>query len=165
MRTRTLAAAAVATCAAIAGAAVTTSTSAQDPGPRTVSFTTDERETAGNFALDDLKPTSRRFRFTIGDRFAFTSPIVDKPRGKRIGTLHGTCTATAKGPAVFEKANLVCNVIYQVPGGTLSASALAVKGKIIPTAVGGTGVYNGARGGGTIKEGGDYSTDTYTLLP
>lgn len=164
MRTRTLAAAAAATCA-IAGVAFTTTTSAQDPGPRTVSFTTDERETVGTFGLDDIKPTSRAFKFTAGDHFGFSSPIVDKPRGKRIGTLHGTCMATAKGPAGFGKTNIICTVIYQVPGGTLSATALAVKGKLRPTAVGGTGIYNGARGEGTVTEERNYSTDTYTLLP
>jgi hypothetical protein len=154
-----LPAAAVAT---VVIALMSTSGSAQTPGTTLQLF---ESEKGASFRFVDNPPKSKNERASVGDAFAFNSPVLDQARQTRLGNLSAHCTVTRPGKE--SNAETVCLGAFRLPDGIITL-ATSIKGspKTVTAAVtGGTGAYQGARGSltSTTVEGG--SEDTITLLP
>jgi len=157
---------------ATAGAAVgvlailSASGSAQAPAGTTLQLF--ERERGSSFGFVDNPPkikNRRNARVSVGDVFAFSSPIFDQSRATRLGSLHVQCTVTK--PGTEARSESICVGAFRLKDGTIALTA-TLKGepKTVTAAVtGGTGAYIGARGTllSTNVRGG--AEDTITLLP
>jgi len=144
---------AVGAASALALAAVPAA--AQAPGP-TLRFK--ERNKGGTFKFIDNPPRARRGRPTAGDMFVFSNPLVSAT-GARRGTLRATCTFASTRAAL-------CYGVFSLKEGQLVAivstnnlDARTTRGAI----VGGTGVYEDARGALTSTTTKTGSDDTVTL--
>jgi hypothetical protein len=147
--------------------------SAQDtgtPGATILSFY--EPDAGGTFRLIDnapkspaKNPQSSKYRFSIGDKLVFSSPLYDKKGGTRLGTLYADSTVT-KG-TTFANIGLIATATYVLNDGSqISVQGAFTLGKESTAAiVGGTGRYEGARGHLSSTNTPDSSTDTLTLLP
>jgi hypothetical protein len=151
-----------AAAATVVLALMSTSGSAQTPGTTIQLF---ESEKGASFGFVDNPPKSKNDRASVGDAFAFNSPVLDQARQTRLGNLSVQCTVTRPGKE--SKAETACSGAVRLADGMITLST-SIKGnpKTVAAAVtGGTGAYNGARGSltSTTVEGG--SEDTITLLP
>jgi hypothetical protein len=156
--------------AVAAGLVVTAGGSAQTPGARTVSLF--EANTGATFAFVDNAPKSpvanqesRRFRFSMGDKIEFANPVLDRRGGNRLGVLYGEGTVM-KG-RTFANIVLLGTVTFAFSDGSQVAGVgMFSPGKTARVAlIGGTGVYEGARGSIVSQEVQGGSQDTLTLLP
>jgi Dirigent-like protein len=142
--------------------------SAQQPGERTLTFT--ERGNRGTFRIIDNPPrnpkgvSERRFRFSAGDAFVFSSPLFDAANRRRVGRLAGLCTVFRGG--TFETSALYCTVGIKLSNGSIEfQGSVRFSGVVRIAVVGGTRAYEGARGSFTSTEGKRTSTDVVHLLP
>ncbi len=156
---------------ATAGAAIGTlailsaSGSAQTPGTTLRLF---ESEKGSKFGFVDNPPkikNRRHAKVSVGDAFAFSSPIFDQSRATRLGTLSVQCTVTT--PGTEAKSESICVGAFRLNDGTIALTApLKGEPKTVTVAItGGTGAYNGARGTLVSKNVKGGSEDTITLLP
>ena len=90
-----------------------------------------------------------------GDQFIFAGDVFDRPGGMFLGTTGGSCT-TLTGNATSGKQ--ACNGTLNLAGGQIviqgvdDTAALFVRGDAVPlTIVGGNGIYQNARGNGTVQ--------------
>ncbi len=153
--------------AAIATVAVLSAPgSAQDPGGTTLEVFERERGTSFGFVDNPPRAKNRRDqRVTVGDVFAFNSPVFDESRKTRLGALSVQCTVTRPGKEAQSES--VCSGAFRLRDGTIALTG-TLKGSprtvVIPI-TGGTGEYNGARGtlrSTTVKNG---SVDVLEMLP
>ena len=144
--------------------------SAQAPPGRTLTFF--EPDEGGTFKFVDTpprspsrNPESRRFRFSVGDSVLFTSRVLDRRGGTRVGTVYGRFTVL-KGRN-FENADFLLDGAIRLRDGQLIlAGHLRFEEDIAPLAVvGGAGAYEGARGQLTTRDVQGGSEDTVHLLP
>ena len=144
---------------------------AQTPGATTLSLF--EADAGARFQIVDnaprspvRNPGSRRFRFSLGDQFVFSNPLLDRRGGTRVGTLYVNAVVV-KG-RTFRDAVVLGEVVWalndgsQITGqGTFSFADDTAEVAI----VGGTRTYAGARGSATSQTVRGGSQDTLTLLP
>jgi hypothetical protein len=142
--------------------------SAQLPGERTLTFT--ERNNRGTFNVVDNPPrnpkgvSERRFRFSAGDVFVFSSPLFDAANQRRVGRIAGACNIVKRGN--FETAASYCTAGIELSDGSIEFQGSVRFGQVVHVAVvGGTQAYEGARGSLTSREGQRTSTDVVHLLP
>jgi hypothetical protein len=90
-----------------------------------------------------------------GDQFVFAGDVFDRPGGMWLGSGSGSCT-TLTGDAT--SGQQACNGTFNLAGGQLvvqgvaDTAALFVRGEKVPVSiVGGTGIYQNARGDGTVQ--------------
>jgi hypothetical protein len=90
-----------------------------------------------------------------GDQFLFAGDVFDHAGGSKIGHTAGLCT-TLSGDA--NGGDAFCQGTFNLAGGQLAIQGLADGGALFGagvtspvTIVGGTGIYNNARGEGTIQ--------------
>ena len=150
---------------AAAGLAVAlwSSASAQDPGPRTLTF--NELEKGSTFThIRNTKSRSERANMQ-GDVIAFTNPLTD-PAGKRVGKLHVSCVTTT-GSRNFMKSTLTCLAVVTLRDGTLTLQLnTPPRARESTGAVtGGTGAYANARGVFAATTNKTGATDTITWRP
>jgi hypothetical protein len=147
-------------------AVMSTSGTAQTPGPRT--FTLFELERSATFRFIDNPP--RAFRdgrgsVSPGDIVTVRTPLADATK-HRAGWLNAACIVTKPGKK-FARAMLQCDLGYELKDGHIAAAA-TVRGEspsTVSAITGGTGAYEGARGSVTQGEGRSQSPDTFHLLP
>jgi hypothetical protein len=158
---------ALATAGAALGilAILSASGSAQAPGRTLQLF---ERERGSSFGFVDNRPkvrNRRNPRLSVGDVFAFSSPVFDQSRATRLGTLSVHCTVTRPGREARSEA--ACVGAFRLRDGiiALTTSISGQPRRVEAAVTGGTGAYTGARGTlvSTTVRGG--SEDTITLLP
>jgi hypothetical protein len=157
----------VLTAAVVAAAGIAASTAAgQSASPTTLSLF--EPEQGGTFAIVDSapksparNPESPRYRTSVGDRGFFSTAVLDRKGGKRIGHAYHEVTVV-KGNR-FPKADFLTRITLTLPDGQLVAEGTYGPGTTRTLAVvGGTGRYAGARGTYTNTDAGQ---DTVTLMP
>ena len=90
-----------------------------------------------------------------GDQFIFAGDVFDRPGGLFLGTASGTC-ATLTGNSTFGQSG--CNTTFNLAGGQIvvqgavDTAAALVRGETVPlNVIGGTGIYQNARGSGTVQ--------------
>jgi len=90
-----------------------------------------------------------------GDQFLFSGDVFDRPGGEPLGTVDGTCTTLTGNDKSGQSA---CSGKFYLAGGQIfvagvvDTAALFVRGDAVPVSIfGGTGVYQDARGNGTIQ--------------
>lgn len=135
--------------AATASAIAVTSGTAQAPGERTLTFV--ERSSDTTRTLADVPPLTGKFGLvTSGDTLLFRNALLDAPGGTRLGRFEARC-GFLHATSTFTGSRAICDGIYTLGGGTITASAaVTFNDKPITFAVtGGTGAYEGARGSGT----------------
>lgn len=120
------------------------SASAQDAGPRTLTFT--ELERGATFTHIRNTKGAKRQSNLQGDVIAFTNRLADSS-GKRIGKMSVSCTTTT-GARNFLKSTLTCFGVVALADGTLTLQANTTPNSRTATAAvtGGTGAYANARG-------------------
>jgi hypothetical protein len=142
--------------AGVAGAAK------QTPG---VTFHLVEKEAGGNFVDNKPYAKGQHGPASIGDMFVFSSTLLTR-NSKRAGMLYGSCIAATGGNnPIFE-----CTGTFALAGGHLELQTITRETEKATKIgiVGGTGVYEGARGSITSISRGQnspYSDDTVHLLP
>jgi Dirigent-like protein len=146
--------------------------SAQAPAPTTLSFY--EPAKGGTFKIIDnaprspvKNPGSKKYRFSVGDQFIFTNPVLDHKGGTRVGTLFVEATVV-KGKTFASVSTLSRVVLAFANGDQLAAQGVfGFSGSDVRIAiVGGTGTYQGAHGFVVSHTNADESSqDTITLLP
>jgi hypothetical protein len=137
--------------------------SAQTPGATTLQLF--ERERGSSFGFVDNRPRSRNERASVGDMFAFNSPIFDQARTTRLGVLSVQCIVTRPGREAQSES--MCNGALRLRDGIIAIST-TIKGSprtVTAAVTGGTGAYNGARGTFTSTTGRGGSEDTIALIP
>jgi|SRR6185312_1007733 len=99
-----------------------------------------------------------------GDQFLFVGDVFDRPGGLLLGTASGSCTTLTGNDKTGEQA---CNTTFNLAGGQLviqgvvDTAALFVRGDtVLGSIVGGTGIYQNARGNGTIQVPPDVPNET-----
>jgi hypothetical protein len=90
-----------------------------------------------------------------GDQFIFAGDLFDRPGGMFLGTTSGSCTTLTGNDKSGQTA---CNGTFNLVGGQIvtqgvvDTAALFVRGDAVPLSiVGGTGIYQNARGNGTVQ--------------
>src|SRR4029077_831595 len=90
-----------------------------------------------------------------GDQFIFAGDVFDRPGGMFLGTLGGSCTTLTGNDQAGQQA---CNGTFSLAGGQIvlqsvaDTAALFVRGEKVPhSIVGGTGIYQNARGNATVQ--------------
>jgi hypothetical protein len=85
------------------------------------------------------------------DQFIFAGDVFDRPGGVFLGTAGGSCTTLSGTQSA-------CNATFSLAGGQIvvqgvaDSAALFEAGQAVPLdIVGGSGIYQGARGDGTIQ--------------
>ena len=143
--------------------------SAQAPAGRTLTFFDDASHETGKLIDEAPKspskdPGSKRFRLSVGDRLVRRNPVLDRKGGKRVGTLY-TDVTVVEGTG-FETATYLGHAVLKLRDGQL-AVAIAFKPARTNTypLIGGTGAYEGARGGATEVDQGSGGLLTVHLLP
>jgi hypothetical protein len=137
------------------------SASAQDPGPRTLTFT--ELERGATFTHIRNTKGAKRQSNLQGDVLAFTNRLADSSR-KRVGKISVSCTTTT-GARNFLNSTLTCVGVIALADGTLTLQANTSPNSRTTTAAvtGGTGAYANARGVFVNTERRSGSQDTITL--
>jgi hypothetical protein len=163
-----LVAAALAVVAVLA--VVVASGGAQAPGARTLTFF--ESDAQGTFKIVDIRPKSpsknpesRRFRFSVGDRFLISQPVLDRKGGKKAGTTYAE-SAVVKGGS-FDKSTFLIHGVLRLANGQIVAEGVFKGSQNTSTlaVIGGAGAYEGARGSFTSKTVKGGTQDTVHLLP
>jgi hypothetical protein len=90
-----------------------------------------------------------------GDQFIFAGDVFDRPGGMFLGTTGGSCTTLTGNETAGQQA---CNGTLNLAGGQIvvqgvaDSAGLFGSGDAAPISiVGGTGIYQNARGDGTIQ--------------
>jgi hypothetical protein len=90
-----------------------------------------------------------------GDQFVFAGDVFDRPGGMWLGSGDGSCTTLTGNATTGQQA---CNGTFNLAGGQIvvqgvaDTAALFVRGDKVPVSiVGGTGIYQNARGDGTVQ--------------
>ncbi|MDT5329859.1 MAG: hypothetical protein QOF31_1156 [Mycobacterium sp.] len=90
-----------------------------------------------------------------GDQFIFAGDVFDRPGGMFLGTTGGSCTTLTGNDKSGKQA---CNGTFNLAGGQIVVQGVAdtaglfASGDTTPLSiVGGTGIYQNARGTGTIQ--------------
>jgi hypothetical protein len=90
-----------------------------------------------------------------GDQFIFAGDVFDRPGGMFLGTTGGSCTTLTGNDKAGQT---TCNGTFNLGGGQIviqgvvDTAALFVRGDTVPLSiVGGNGVYQNARGTGTVQ--------------
>ena len=90
-----------------------------------------------------------------GDQFIFAGDVFDRPGGMFLGTTGGSCTTLTGNETSGQQ---TCNGTFNLAGGQIvfqgvvDTAALFVRGDTVPLSiVGGTGMYQNARGDGTVQ--------------
>jgi hypothetical protein len=90
-----------------------------------------------------------------GDQFIFAGDVFDRPGGMFLGTIGGSCTTLTGNETAGQQA---CNGTINLGGGQIviqgvsDTAALFVRGDTVSQSiVGGTGIYQNARGTATIQ--------------
>jgi hypothetical protein len=90
-----------------------------------------------------------------GDQFIFAGDLFDRPGGMFLGTTGGSCTTLTGNATSGQQA---CNGTLNLAGGQImiqgvdDTAALFVRGDTVPlSVVGGNGIYQNARGTGTVQ--------------
>jgi hypothetical protein len=90
-----------------------------------------------------------------GDQFLFAGDVFDRPGGVLLGTTAGICT-TISGDETAGQTS--CSATFTLAGGQIvvqglaDTAALLGRGDVNPLAItGGTGIYRGASGDGSIQ--------------
>lgn len=90
-----------------------------------------------------------------GDQFIFAGDVFDRPGGVFLGTTGGSCTTLTGNDKSGQTA---CNGTLNLAGGQIviqgvdDTAALFGRGDAVPLSiVGGTGLYQNARGNGTVQ--------------
>ena len=86
-----------------------------------------------------------------GDQFLFAGDVFDRPGGMFLGTAGGSCTALS-GNGGEERA--ACNATLNLAGGQIVVQGvddMAASDTHPLTIVGGNGIYQNARGSGTVQ--------------
>jgi hypothetical protein len=90
-----------------------------------------------------------------GDQFIFAGDVFDRPGGMFLGTTGGSCTTLTGNDTAGQT---TCNGTFNLGGGQIviqgvvDTAALFVRGDTVPLSiVGGNGVYQNARGTGTVQ--------------
>lgn len=155
---------AVPATAALVGAALVATASAQQPA-RTIAF--QEVDKGSTFHVIDNPPLSKHrhgfpTRVSPGDAYVFTTPL--RQGGKAFGRLRATCTITQAGNP--GRANADCTGVFDLPGGQLWANASTTGNSRVTRGaiVGGTGSFAGARGTFVSRSRKNASDDVITLL-
>ena len=98
---------------------------------------------------------SIRGRDGPGDQFIFAGDVFDRPGGVFLGTTGGSCTTLTGNDKSGQTA---CNGTLNLAGGQIviqgvdDTAALFGRGDAVPLSiVGGTGLYQNARGNGTVQ--------------
>jgi hypothetical protein len=132
--------------------------SGQDPGSRTLTFTTAPR--GSTFTHIRNTPGSPRRANTQGDVLAFRDLLLDAS-GARAGDLGASCITT-RGARDFRKSVGVCTGIVALRDGTIALqAAMRPNAPVTGAVTGGTGAYANARGVFTAGE----TQTTITLAP
>jgi hypothetical protein len=137
--------------------------SAQTPGATTLQLF--ERERGSSFGFVDNRPRARNERASVGDMFAFNSPIFDQARTTRLGVISVQCTVTRPGREAQSES--MCSGALRLRDGLITI-ATTIKGSprtVTAAVTGGTGAYNGARGTFTSTTVRGGSEDTIALIP
>jgi hypothetical protein len=99
-----------------------------------------------------------------GDQFIFAGDLFDRPGGMFLGTTSGSCTRLTGNDKSGQTA---CNGTFNLAGGQIvtqgvvDTAALFVRGDAVPLSiVGGTGIYQNARGNGTVQVPPDVPNET-----
>lgn len=99
-----------------------------------------------------------------GDQFIFAGDLFDRPGGMFLGTTSGSCTTLTGNDKSGQTA---CNGTFNLAGGQIvtqgvvDTAALFVRGDAVPLSiVGGTGIYQNARGNGTVQVPPDVPNET-----
>jgi hypothetical protein len=138
------------------------SASAQGAATRTITFRELDKG-ATSTHVTNTKSTSKQANLQ-GDLIVFTNPVVDAT-GKRLGTLHASCTTTV-GSRDFARSTMGCGGFIALHDGTLMVQVLVPVASASATGavVGGTGAYANARGTFTTADGKNGKNDTVTLV-
>jgi hypothetical protein len=90
-----------------------------------------------------------------GDQFIFAGDVFDRPGGMFLGTTGGSCTTITGND---KSGQTSCNGTFNLAGGQIviqglvDTAALFVRGDTVPLSiVGGNGIYQNARGNGTVQ--------------
>lgn len=90
-----------------------------------------------------------------GDQFIFAGDVYDRPGGLLLGTMGGSCTTLTGNEVAGQQA---CNETINLADGQVviqgvcDTAALFIRGDAVPVSiVGGTGIYQNARGTATIQ--------------
>jgi hypothetical protein len=90
-----------------------------------------------------------------GDQFIFAGDVTDGPGGAFLGTASGSCSTLTGDDKAGQSA---CNMTFNLADGQIviqgvaDTAGLFQRGDTLPfSIVGGTGIYQGARGNGTIQ--------------
>jgi len=90
-----------------------------------------------------------------GDQFIFAGDVFDRPGGMFLGTTGGSCT-TLTGTDTAGRTT--CNGTFNLGGGQIvvqgvvDTAAVFVRNEVVPLSIiGGTGIYQNARGDGTVQ--------------
>jgi hypothetical protein len=90
-----------------------------------------------------------------GDQFIFAGDVFDRPGGMFLGTASGSCSTLTGNDKSGQSA---CNTTFNLAGGQIviqgvaDTAAVFHRGDVVPfSIVGGTGIYQNARGSGTIQ--------------
>jgi hypothetical protein len=90
-----------------------------------------------------------------GDQFIFAGDVFDRPGGMFLGTTGGSCTTLTGNDEAGQK---TCNGTFNLAGGQIvlqgvvDTAALFVRIEAVPLSiVGGSGMYQNARGDGTVQ--------------
>jgi hypothetical protein len=90
-----------------------------------------------------------------GDQFIFAGDVFDRPGGLFLGTTGGSCTTLTGNDKAGQT---TCNGTFNLAGGqiviqgVLDTAALFVRGDTVPLSiVGGNGIYQNARGNGSVQ--------------
>jgi hypothetical protein len=158
--------------AATAAVAVPSGSAQAPASPEATTLTFFEPDAESTFKIIDNPPKSpvanlesRKYRFSVGDKLALSSPLYDKKGGTRLGTLYADGTVV-KGKT-FTSVSLIATGTYVINDG----SQIAIQGYFSFTkdstaaVIGGTGRYEGVRGHLSSTSTDDDSTDTLTLRP
>jgi hypothetical protein len=99
-----------------------------------------------------------------GDQFIFVGDAFDRPGGMWLGTVSGSCTTLSGNDKSGKQA---CNATINLAGGQIvvqgvaDTAALFVRGEPVRhSIVGGTGIYQNARGDGTVQVPPDVPNET-----
>jgi hypothetical protein len=157
--TATLAAALTAGAIAVT-VAVLPANGQDQPGTRTLTFTSVQKDRDANFV--DLKPKGE----SVGDRFTFSSTL--RRQGKPKGRVEVDCVGVDKTYEGF-----LCGAVAILADGRLTLSGAALDkplagvGRVREefSVTSGTGAYTGATGTMTRKGNGKRDTLTFTLAP